>query len=146
MEWRKKMNQQTKKWEGTTKELTNKQSNRQMTGDGQTVWIAIAFLENGTAQIRLTSYNNNVYFKSLSYTNVNFKLEMNAQQNKIFWIVRWIKYLIWQGVSWSNFTWSKLSFFTWSKASFSLDQIFLRLFTWSNFFETFHLIEWPNLA
>ncbi len=37
--------------------------------------------------------NNNVYFKSLSYTNVLFKLEMNAQQNKIFWIVRWIKYL-----------------------------------------------------
>jgi hypothetical protein len=29
--------------------------------------------------------NNNVYFKSLSYTNVLFKLEMNAQQNKIFW-------------------------------------------------------------
>jgi hypothetical protein len=29
---------------------------------------------------------NNVYFKSLSYTNVLFKLEMNAQQNKIFWI------------------------------------------------------------
>jgi hypothetical protein len=28
--------------------------------------------------------NNNVYFKSLSYTNVLFKLEMNAQQNKIF--------------------------------------------------------------
>ena len=27
---------------------------------------------------------NNVYFKSLSYTNVLFKLEMNAQQNKIF--------------------------------------------------------------
>jgi len=24
--------------------------------------------------------NNNVYFKSLSYTNVLFKLEMNAQQ------------------------------------------------------------------
>ena len=38
--------------------------------------------------------NNNVYFKSLSYTNVLFKLEMNAQQNKIFWTVRWIKYLI----------------------------------------------------
>jgi len=34
--------------------------------------------------------NNNVYFKSLSYTNVLFQLEMNAQQNKIFWIVRWI--------------------------------------------------------
>ncbi len=28
--------------------------------------------------------NNNVYFKSLSYTNVLFKLEMNAQQKKIF--------------------------------------------------------------
>ncbi len=28
--------------------------------------------------------NNNVYFKSLSYTYVLFKLEMNAQQNKIF--------------------------------------------------------------
>ncbi len=28
--------------------------------------------------------NNNVYFKSLSYTNVLFKLEMNALQNKIF--------------------------------------------------------------
>ncbi len=28
--------------------------------------------------------NNNVYFKSLSYTDVLFKLEMNAQQNKIF--------------------------------------------------------------
>ena len=28
--------------------------------------------------------NNNVYFKSLSYTNVLFKLEMNAQPNKIF--------------------------------------------------------------
>ncbi len=27
--------------------------------------------------------DNNVYFKSLSYTNVLFKLEMNAQQNKI---------------------------------------------------------------
>ncbi len=38
--------------------------------------------------------NNNVYFKSLSYTNVLFKLEMNAQQNKIFWIARWIRYLI----------------------------------------------------
>ncbi len=25
--------------------------------------------------------NNNVYFKSLSYTNVLFKLEMNAQQD-----------------------------------------------------------------
>ena len=31
-----------------------------------------------------SSNNNNVYFKSLSYTNVLFKLEMNAQQNKIF--------------------------------------------------------------
>ncbi len=30
--------------------------------------------------------NNDVYFKSLSYTNVLFKLEMNAQQNKIFWM------------------------------------------------------------
>ncbi len=28
--------------------------------------------------------NNNVYFKSLSYTNVLFKLEMNAQQKKYF--------------------------------------------------------------
>ena len=28
--------------------------------------------------------NNNVYFKSLSYTNVLFKLEMNEQQNKMF--------------------------------------------------------------
>ena len=28
--------------------------------------------------------NNNVYFKSLTYTNVLFKLEMKAQQNKIF--------------------------------------------------------------
>ena len=28
--------------------------------------------------------SNNVYFKSLSYTNVLFKLEMNAQQNIFF--------------------------------------------------------------
>jgi hypothetical protein len=38
--------------------------------------------------------NSDVYFKSLSFTNVLFKLEMNAQQSKIFWIVRWIKYLM----------------------------------------------------
>ena len=37
-------------------------------------------------------------------------------------------------ITWSNFTWSKLSFFTWSKVLInilSLDQIFLRLFSWS---------------
>jgi hypothetical protein len=31
-----------------------------------------------------TNNYNNIYFKSLSYTNVLLKLEMNAQQNKIF--------------------------------------------------------------
>jgi hypothetical protein len=32
-------------------------------------------------------YNNNVYFKSLTYKNELFKLEMNAQKNKVFVIV-----------------------------------------------------------
>jgi|LakMenEpi03Aug12_release.lakeMendotaPanAssembly.Ray.scaffolds.fasta_scaffold5991469_1 hypothetical protein len=35
------MNQQTKEWKGTTKEWTNKQSNRQMMGDGTIAWIVI---------------------------------------------------------------------------------------------------------
>ncbi len=38
--------------------------------------------------INLNNSNYNVYFKSLSYTHVIFKLEMNAQQNntlKITW-------------------------------------------------------------
>jgi hypothetical protein len=44
-----------------------------------------AFLHETSKFFFLTSNNNNnVYFKSLSYTNVLFKLEMNAQQNKIF--------------------------------------------------------------
>ncbi len=44
----------------------------------------------GSAEPRLkntvidNNNNNNLYFKSLSYTNVLFKLEMNAQQNKLF--------------------------------------------------------------
>ncbi len=29
-----------------------------------------------------------------------------------------------ESLTWSNFTWSKLSFFSWSKVSFSVDQIF----------------------
>jgi hypothetical protein len=36
------MNQQTKEWKGTTKEWTNKQSNRQMMGDGTIARIVIA--------------------------------------------------------------------------------------------------------
>ena len=36
-----------------------------------------------------------------------------------------------QTITWSNFTWSKLSFFTWSKVLINISSLFI---TWSNYF------------
>jgi hypothetical protein len=76
--------------------------NRQQTADRQTdifeltpihkiIFFCLWEGENKWGEIYTTllglhgdNNNNNVYFKPLSYTNVLFKLEMNAQQNKIF--------------------------------------------------------------
>ena len=41
-------------------------------------------LQQQTGVKQTFNNNYNVYFKSLTYTNVLFKLEMNAQPNKVF--------------------------------------------------------------